>query len=179
MARGFTFCGTRSVDFGLYFVSTDRQLLPVKRKNELMIAGRDGMYDQGGTTYDMRLLTVDCSFAADTIDDIPGRARRISAWLSQRGELEFDDEPGVFYTAEVVDGVSLTRAMRVGRFTLTFRCAPLAHSVERQADGILTANGDEITVAVSGTAETPCRIILTNIGETTIESLRVSRRRQG
>lgn len=176
---GFTFCGVHSGVFGIGFSSRDRQLLPPKRKNELVVAGRDGVYDQGGTTYDMRLLTVDCSFVAGKIDDIPAKARLLAAWLSQRGELEFDDEPGVFYTAEVVDGVSLTRAMRVGRFTLVFRCAPLAHSVERQTDGVFADNGDELAVRVSGTAETPCRIILTNVGDTTIDTLRVSRRRQG
>lgn len=176
---GFTFCGVHSGAFGIGFASRDRQLLPAKRKNELVIAGRDGLYDQGNATYDVRQISLDCSFAVDAPADIPARARAVAAWLSQRGELEFDDEPGVFYTAEVVDGVSLTRAMRVGQFTLVFRCGPLAHSVERQADGVFAASGDEIAVQVSGTAETPCRIILTNIGDTTIGTLRVSRRRQG
>ena len=43
MARGFHFRGISSRDFGIYFTSTDRQMLPAKRKNQIQIAGRDEM----------------------------------------------------------------------------------------------------------------------------------------
>lgn len=178
MARGFTFRGVSSRAFGIYFTSTDRQMLPAKRKNQIQIAGRHGLYDQGGETYDMRQITVDCGFAAGSVDDLAAHARRVAAWLSQKGELEFEDEPGIFYTAEAVGGISFSRALRVGAFSLTFQCDPLAHSVERQAEGIFTAPNDEMTVTVQGTADTPCRIILKNTGDTVIHSLRISRRRE-
>ena len=178
MARGFHFRGISSRDFGIYFTSTDRQMLPAKRKNQIQIAGRDGLYYQGGDTYDLRQITIDCAFVADSVDNIAAHSRRVAAWLSQKGELEFEDEPGVFYTAEAVGGISLTRALRVGAFTLTFQCDPLAHSVERQEEGVFTKQNDEMTVTVRGTADTPCRIVLKNTGDTVIRSLRISRRKE-
>jgi len=175
---GFTFGGTHSGEFGIVFTSTDRQMLPMKRKNEIVIAGRHGAYDQGNTTYDKRQIMVDCAFAVDDIDDIPDRSREIAAWLAKKGELIFDDEPDKAYLAEVVSGLSLSRAYRIGTFTLLFSCEPFAFGVDRQAEAALTETGAELTIHVDGTAETPCRIIITNTGATDITGIRVEHRKE-
>lgn len=178
MINGFTFCGTHSSTYGIVFQSTDRALLPAKRKNEIIIAGRHGTYDQGNTTYDKRTLTVDCAFLETSPDAIPAKARDIAAWLAKKGALEFDDEPGKAYVAEVVGGIPLARAYRIGRFTLTFSCDPFAYGADTQTEAEITAAGTEIMVHVDGTAETPCRIIITNTGATGITGIRVEHRKE-
>lgn len=175
---GFTFRGTHSSAFGLGFQSTDRALLPGVRENTVIIPGRDGVYSLQNATFDRRQITIGCSFAEDVPEDIPARCRKIAAWLSAEGELEFDDEPGVFYTARAVGGISLERIYRTGRFPLVFTCEPLAHSADQQQQGTFTQSGAEIRIAVQGTADAPCRIILRNTGTTTLSRITLSRMRE-
>ena len=175
---GFTFRGVHSSTFGLGFQSTDRTLLPGVRENTVVIPGRDGVYNLNTSTFDRRLITVDCSFAEELPEDIPARCRKIAQWLSAEGELEFDDEPGIFYTARAVGGISLERIYRTGRFPLVFTCEPLAHSADRQQQGDFTSSGDQMTVPVDGTADAPCRIILRNEGATTLTRITISRMRE-
>lgn len=178
MSRGFTFCGTHSSVFGIIFLSTNRRMLPARRRSTIIIPGRDGYRYTGISTYDERAITVTCSFLAEHVDDIPARARLVAAWLSGRGSLAFDDEPGKYYVAEVVDGIDLERAYRVVSFPVTFVCEPFAYSLAQQVTKSLSEARDECTVPVGGTAETPCRITIRNDGQTDIVGIKLSRRKE-
>jgi len=61
-----------------------------------------------------------------------------------------------------------------GEFTLTFTYSPPFAYTEQQAkEKTLTGAAESITIDSDATAPTPCRIIIDNIGTTTIRNLRI------
>jgi len=88
--------------------------------------------------------------------DIRIKARSIAAWLNatDRGTLNFDDEPGKSYKGKLASAVDLDHTGRLGQFSLTFICEPLAYGTEATTN---FAN-DSATVANAGTYSAPAII---------------------
>lgn len=134
MPLGFKFKGQRCQDFGIIMRSKNRPILPAVRQQYEEIQGKHGSIDFSDDTLDDKIIEVDCTFIERSIPDLRNKARQIAAWLYGKGELVFDDEPDLYYVGRLVNQIDLEQMVCLGRFTLQFRCHPLAQAVEFVAD---------------------------------------------
>ena len=141
---GFEFDGLNSyVEFQLIFKSIDRPILPTMRKREMVIPGKNGVYDFGDNTYDSRIISVLIQYIGASFNDLRLRARDIASWLSKNSyrELIFDDEPDKYYLAKIYGQVSLENLLALGKATIQFECQPFALYVVTSAEDIYLDDG--------------------------------------
>ena len=125
-------------NFKIIAKSVDRPILPSMRKREMVIPGKQGVYDFGLNTYDNRIISVAIQYVGTSFNDLRLRARGIAAWLSQTSykELIFSDEPDKYYLAKIYDPVGLENFFRLGKATIHFECQPHALYVVTSAEDI-------------------------------------------
>lgn len=173
--RGFTFNGVHSSEFNIYCDPASRQLIPEKRRSLTVVPGRSGSFAQTDGAYNDRSESFTCYYTLQPGTDIARQAREIAAWLSENGVLRFDSEPDKYYNVYFTGAPPLTKHLMYGEFTLTFTCSPpFAYTEQRALERTVTANEQTVNVPISGTAPTPCRIIIDNVGGTTIQNLRIA-----
>ena len=131
MLYGVNFNGQHSGDFGIIMLSRNRVLLPAVQDEYKEIPGRDGSHLFPGTLQD-RIIEIECTIPEATLPALRAKARQVAAWLhtADRAQLSFDDEPERFYWAKLANQVDLAQTIAMGRFTLLFRCLPLAYGAE-------------------------------------------------
>lgn len=141
--------------------SKNRQLLPEPNDSYVQVPGRQGSILFPRELADRR-IELDCVFVGSSLADIRAKARDIAAWLhtDDRVSLSFDDEPGKSYKGKLASAVDLDHIGRLGQFSLTFVCEPLAYGTETTTN---FAN-DSATVANAGTFPTPAIIEATFTG---------------
>lgn len=131
--------------------SKNRQLLPQTNDAYIQVPGRNGSFLFPRELADRQII-IDCAFTESSLADIRDKARDIAAWLNtvDRAALSFDDETGMTYKGKLSSSVDFDHIGRMGQFSLTFRCEPLAYGSE------VTTNftGDSATVTNTGTAVT-------------------------
>lgn len=169
----FAFDGQHASEFGIKASSISRVAKPERRVYKTEIAGRDGVYSTSDNTYGEIAVTIECDYIGK---GVRGVARVIAQWLSKKGELCFDDEPGRYYSAEIEGEIPLEEELQIGHFTLNFVCFPFARSLPRQKDFTITQSGQGQQITVGGTTNTPCTILLRNNGTTIIQNIRIERR---
>lgn len=149
---GITYHGKHSLaDFNIITKTIDRPILPQKRKNELVIPGRNGSYDFSNDTYDDLLIPVLLQYVGTSFQDLKSQIRSIAVWLNQTdySQLIFDDEPDKYYLAKVYDKISsesLLELIPAGKATVNFSCHPFAYGAEE----VGTFVNDALTVANAG-----------------------------
>lgn len=128
--------------FKIVAKSIDRSLLPSRRKREMTIPGKHGVYDFEGNTYENRPIQVLIQYVGETFNDLRLRARDISTWLSKPGykKLVFSDEPDKYYLAKVYDAVGLESIYELGKATVTFECQPFALYVATSGEDLILDN---------------------------------------
>lgn len=141
--------------------SKNRQLLPETNDRYVQVPGRNGSILFPRELADRR-IDIDCAFVGSSLADIRTKARDIAAWLNttDRANLSFDDETGKTYKAKLASAVDFDHIGRMGQFSLTFVCEPLAYGTEATTN---FAN-DSATVANAGTFPTPAIIEATFTG---------------
>ena len=155
----------------------DRPLLPQKRRNDYEISGRHGTVDFGDETYEPKPITVGICFISNNVENLQQTAREVAFWLSGKGTLSFDDEPGWGYDAVVYNEVSAEQIIRTKRASVIFTCQPFAKEINFQQNVNRNISGAfSVDIESNGTQATPARIIINNTGNTVITSLTISRR---
>ena len=168
---GFKFCDRHCGEFWIHMRSKSRPLLPERRRRQLEIPQLHGRYDFGGSTYDMRVITLECFVYASDIPAFRSRLRDIAEWLSQKGPLVFDDEPDKTYEARIFSSVPVEQMMSAGIFTLVFDCQPFAYGQERVLSLTVSSNPASLAIDNRGTQESPCVITLKNTGSTGVNGI--------
>ncbi len=180
MSLGFSFNGIAASTYSIIAKSANRPLLPALRSRELVIPGKDGSYNFGGSKYENRFVEVDIKFIGTSYTELRSRIRSIASWLSSTGdyqELIFDDEPDKYYKAKLYSEVGLQNFFRVGEATLLFQCEPFAYAVTASSQTVnITQDDQEFIVNNAGTAETPMIITITNTGSTTVSGFSLIKR---
>ena len=172
--NGFTFNGRHSSEFHIYCNPESRILLPEKRRLLTTIPGRSGVYAQEDGGYAPREEAFTCTFTGQGLTDISAQARAIAAWLSKTGTLTFDHEPDKSYFASFIGSLPLAKHLQYGEFTLTVQYSPpFAFSEPHAIEQTIQQNETAVTVPIAGTAPSPCRIIVDNIGTKPIQNLRI------
>ena len=128
--------------------SKNRQLLPEPNDRYVQVPGRQGSILFPGGLADRR-IEIDCAFVGSSLADIRAKARDIAAWLhtDDRANLSFDDETGKTYRGKLASAVDFDHIGKMGQFSLTFICEPLAYGGQVTADFA----GDSVTVTNAGT----------------------------
>ena len=141
--------------------SKNRQLLPEPNDRYVQVPGRNGSILFPRELADRR-IELDCAFVGSSLADIRAKARDIAAWLhtDDRANLSFDDEPGKSYKGKLASAVDLDHIGRLGQFSLTFVCEPLAYGEQVTANFV----SDSVTVANGGLFPTPAIIEATFTG---------------
>jgi predicted phage tail component-like protein len=135
--------------------SKNRQLLPETNDSYVQVPGRQGSILFPRELADRR-IDIDCAFVEPSLADIRTKARDIAAWLNvtDRARLSFDDEPGKSYKGKLASAVDLDHTGRLGQFSLTFICEPLAYGEQATASFV----SDSVTVTNAGTFSAPAII---------------------
>jgi predicted phage tail component-like protein len=141
--------------------SKNRQLLPEPNDSYVQVPGRQGSILFPRELADRR-IEIDCAFVGSSLADIRTKARDIAAWLSvtDRASLSFDDEMGKTYRGKLASAVDFDHIGRLGQFSLTFVCEPLAYGEQITVDFV----SDTAIVANAGSYQTPAIIEATFTG---------------
>jgi predicted phage tail component-like protein len=144
--------------------SKNRQLLPETNDSYVQVPGKFGSILFPRELADRR-IEIDCAFVGSSLANIRTKARDIAAWLNvtDRANLSFDDEIGKTYRGKLASAVDFDHIGRMGQFSLTFICEPLAYGTEATTN---FAN-DSATVANAGTYSAPAIIEATFTGAAT------------
>lgn len=168
----FTFGGVDMFEqFGIMVLHYD-VLLPQLRKRKVTIPKRHGSYDYGAKYYDDRSIRVECDTRCRlSKSDV----RELAYILSKKSQIRFWNEPDKYYIGRVYDSNVLNYIGDIGyEFELTFECDPFAY-------------GDIISIPISestrpeykGTAPTPTRLTITNVGTEAISGIQIRIRERG
>lgn len=150
MSGGFTFNSIASSTYGIIATNRNSNVLPQVNDSYQQIPGRHGSYLFSGELSD-RLIEVECAISKDTLANLSTEIRNIANWLytTERKTLSFDDEPGKSYQAKVEGQIDLEQIASLGKFTISFRCEPLAYGTEQTSNFV----ADAVTVNNTGTFE--------------------------
>lgn len=152
----FTFGGVDMREkYGVWVVAEDT-FLPKLREHKVTVPGRSGAYDYGSDEYDERELVLEC-------DTRTGKTRQelreIAYLLSKKNRIALWREPDKYYIGRLYEDPELEDLGEVVyKFKLKFTCEPFAYGETVQAPAA--------SVAYDGTAKTPTRLEITNIGST-------------
>lgn len=157
---GYTFNSIHTSVHGVVAKSRNRQVLPASNDIYQQIPGRNGSYLFAGELPD-RMIVVEHSVLKTTFALLRSGLRGIAAWLytTERKPLVFDDEPGMFYDAKVEGAIDFEQVRKSGKFTVVFRCSPLAYTAETYEQTVLDEEFEElfrfvVTANNTGTYET-------------------------
>ncbi len=180
---GCTFKGLHSYhDLGLIMRSVDRNLRTAIKRHQVDIPFLDGKIDTQGDedeVYDNKPINISFTYNHSSLEELRRKDREVAQWLSGRGKLLFDDEPGVYYDAKVYNVIPLDQS-RLGRmmFNVEFECYPFALGPLQSIPHVITVQGQQLTVNVDGNRRTGGVITLTNVGSSTINRFKIVRERR-
>ena len=176
MLGGFTFKGVHSSVYGVRETPSSRVLSPRKRRTLIEIPGRSASFIQEDGGYEARQESILCSYAAQEGVDLHMQVRRIAGWLNGVGELTFDYEPTMHYSAYLDSAPPTVKMLEFAQFTLDFTIAhPFAYETAVQQKQSIS-NNEIVEVVTNGTVETPVRIIIKNLTNKTITSIKLVHR---
>lgn len=135
MIGSYIFNGVNSESFELISKSIKRPLLPARKNKDLEVDGISGAYDFGDDDYELRKITMQCSYLGESFQELRSRARSIAAWLSTPtfAPLIINDEPDKYYLAKVNDELDLNSFLESGTVDVEFDCQPFAFSVDESS----------------------------------------------
>lgn len=146
MIGEFSYKGISSSSFNLICKSVNRPLLPALKTNVISLPGSSGIYDAGGTEYDLRNLTMKIQYLGQRTSNwtnefynLRSKARDIAAWLGGGiwGKLIITGEEDKYYWAKIEEDIELDVMFYSGEADIPFVCQPFAYSIN---DLILTGS---------------------------------------
>lgn len=179
MMIGFTFNGRHSSEFGIYFKSIDRTVIPEKRKKEFEILGRSGTLELPSNEYNKRFITgLIGVMQTEDFKDLRNQTRELARWLSGTGLLIFDDEPEKAYEATIYSAVGIEQleVLPRGNIEIEFECQPFAVSVDTNRKLVQNAGNKEITIINKGNVQTCGTFVIKNTGSQIIKTIRINRK---
>ncbi|MDU7244010.1 MAG: phage tail family protein [Clostridia bacterium] len=179
MMIGFTFNGRHSREFGIYFKSVDRTVIPEKRKKEFEILGRSGTLELPSNEYNKRFIPGLIGVRqTDDFKDLRRQTRDLARWLSGTGLLIFDDEPEKAYEATIYSAVGIEQleVLPQGNIEIEFECQPFAISVDTNRKLVNISDNKEIIIPNKGNIQTCGTFVIKNTGNKTIENMRITRK---
>ena len=176
MLGGFTFKGIHSSVYGVRETPSSQVLSPLKRRSLINIPGRSNSFIQEDGGYEARQESILCSYAAQEGVSLQQQVRKIAGWLNGVGELTFDYEPTMHYNAYLSSPPPTVKMLEFAQFTLDFTIThPFAYETAVQQIHYIS-NNETVKVVTNGTVETPVRIIIKNLTNKKITSIKLVHR---
>ena len=176
MLGGFTFKGVHSSVYGVRETPSSQVLSPLKRRSLIEIPGRSNSFIQEDGGYESRKESILCSYAKQEGVDLQRQVRLIAGWLDGVGELTFDYEPAMHYNAYLSSPPPTVKMLEFAQFTLDFTIThPFAYETAVQQKQSIS-NNETVQITTNGTVETPVRIIIKNLTNKTITSIKLVHR---
>ncbi|SLJ98103.1 MULTISPECIES: distal tail protein Dit [unclassified Paenibacillus] len=151
--------------------------LPEAEENTVKLTGRDGELDFG-STYNTRPLELSFYVMGDLSDYHPTINRLANIFHAQRGDLEliFSDRPERRYMAQYRGTMDYDQSSVNHQVNVPLKMYdPFPESSEDFVFEITLSNATEtINIKSAGDIPAPPRMVLTNVGSTTIRSLRLT-----
>jgi predicted phage tail component-like protein len=156
--KGLTFNGVHSNSLGLIMSSKNRPMLPEPKTVYEDLPGIDGEYDfsaanpDGRVKYKPVVHEIEFAFAEKNMSSVRAKARQVAAWLAVgEKQLAFDDEPGVYWLATVINKLDIEgQFTAVRRVTIHFRCRPMAISNTVTTVTQVVTSGTNVSVSNPG-----------------------------
>ena len=177
---GFIFNGRHTFrDFGLIFIPNTPLNEGASERNEYEVSGSETSVIFEGDRRKPFKLSGNLYLA----DDLPGVSaagelfRRVSAWLKVgRRELILDYDPGVYYLAQVDEGLSFTdKTWMEGGIPVTFICQPGARDrAICTTRGELSSSSDDLTLILRGEKPADISVSVTNNSSDSITGITVT-----
>jgi phage-related protein len=176
MLGGFTFKGIHSSVYGVRETPSNKVLSPLKRRNLIEIPGRSSPFIQEDGGYEPRRESIMCSYAKQEGVDLQLQVRKIAGWLNGIGELTFDYEPTMHYNAYLASAPPTVKMLEFAQFSLDFIIThPFAYETAIQQKQFIGTN-KTVNVITNGTVETPVKIIIKNVTNKKIISIKITHR---
>jgi len=175
MLGGFTFKGVHSSVYGVRETPGDRVLSPLKRRSMVEIPGRSGQIIQEDGGYEPRVETISCSYGAQTNVSLQRQVRLIAGWLDGIGELTYDYEPEMHYTAFLSSAPPTVKQLEFATFDLEFTINPPFAYEDPQELIYNISSGEGFIFNVGGTVKTPVKITIQNTGSTPITNIFITK----
>ena len=176
MLGGFKFKGVHSSVYGVRETPSSQVLSPLKRRSLIEIPGRSNSFIQEDGGYEPRQESILCSYAKQEGVDLQRQVRLIAGWLDGVGELTFDYEPTMHYNAYLSSPPPTVKMLEFAQFTLDFTIThPFAYETAVQQIQYIS-NNETVEVVTNGTVETPVRIIIKNLTNKKITSIKLIHR---
>lgn len=166
MKAHFKFNGIKSSDKNIVLKKYKPIFLPALNIEYEQVPGRHGSIEFNDNTRQDIVIEVDIAILGDSKTEVMVNARAVEHWLSQKGRLQFWDEPQRFYIGRIVNQIPLERTAVWGNVTLLFRCEPFAYLIKSMAEEIIL--DDEIPICEQITLDR-ATAVHTITGPTTIQ----------
>lgn len=146
MRNGFSFLGKHSSEFGITMLTKSRPILPEKRTNTADFPSRDGSVEYaalnefGRAMYQNRTFTLSLHMDAENITELQMKLSKAAVWLSGgKGDLIFDDMPGVRWIAEVKRAIDYVPELsgRQAVLDVDFDVEPFSEGLESAASSVM------------------------------------------
>lgn len=176
---GFKFNGRHSEEFGIYFKSLDRTVIPEKRKKEFEILGKSGTLELPSNEYNKRYIKgIIGVMQTEDFKDLRQQTRQLATWLTGTGLLIFDDEPQKAYEASVYSAVGIKQleVLPKGNIEIEFECQPFAVSTDTNRKLTNISDSTELTINNAGNTQTCGTFIIKNTGTKVIKDIRINRK---
>lgn len=182
----FTFNGKNSKDFGVYALALDRTLLPELNNYNITIPGKDGVYEVDTQTYKNRIIPVQLGLLGNyTESELRNKSREVAYWLSQKGNLIFDDEPDKYYYGRIYNAVNfvqygsndyLSDGFNSATCDINFDLVPFAQSVPLHKVTSIGTSRVSLEVESLGNIKTCGKVVIKNTGSTNITFINIERK---
>jgi len=176
----FTLGGKTARELGLVMLrESQRPILPGTMDKTMHIPGRHGAWDFGAEL-DARVFELECAFVTKNRVELQQRITALAAHLvdsygrPRKLELRFDVQPDRYWIVRYAGRLPVERVAGLGRFTLPLVAFdPFAYGPDRVYETVITQSPFSFSIQSDGDVRTPPVIVLTNIGTTTLNQIRI------
>lgn len=124
-----TFRGITETSLGLTVKDIKRAVLPPVKNRLVTRSGVDGSIDMGSDLGEREFVVTFQSKESLTLDSLQNVRRAVAEWLfpedRESHQLEFDDEPTLYYWAKVDGNTDINQILEYGSFEVKFICTEI------------------------------------------------------
>lgn len=136
----FKFAGISLQREGFFLQEVKKPIVPKFRNEEFSVPKRHGTY-RYKDSYEAINISVKILLKADTKEKRKQLLRELlSPWLNIKDKLIFEDEPNLYYEAEIVEEIGYTEGNPFDSVDITFSCSPFKYELWGDGRDLLIKN---------------------------------------
>ena len=151
-AKGFKFMDVHIMNVyapgSKYFLlGIEESVSPKLRYKSLEMAGRNGsLIVKGG--YEQKQIKVKLGiYGQGSIERNLNKRALLGNWLNKKDKLIFDDDPKLFYEAQILEAIGQTEGDIFNELTITFECSPFKYELYDDATDYVIGTLDDVLIS--------------------------------